>query len=535
MSSATPHAPLLDVVDLSVEVIDGPSIVSDVSFSLARGEIMGLVGESGSGKTTTALALLGFTRRNARIARGVVQIDGQAISGRSEREYRQLRGSLISYVPQDPPSALNPSFRVARQIREVVQAHQPERNVAEATGQVLERVHLPTSREFLRRYPHQLSGGQQQRLAIALALVCDPSVIVMDEPTTGLDVATQAAILDEVRRLSTELGVGIVYVSHNLAVIGEISDRVAVMYGGALVEQGPTMDLLSRAAHPYTRALLASVPDHAAPHRLAVLGGVAVGISDRPEGCPFEPRCEMRIPACATVFPDLERPVPGRLVRCFEWEKVIARPPDRRDARAAFPPMRPEVLLSVDSVRAEYRTKWATVTAARDVSLSVRAGEAVALVGESGSGKTTLGMCVVGLHAPVSGAVRLRGRALAPTARRRTREERRQIQIIFQNPYDSLNPRRTILDTIARPAIGLRGLRPRAARDEAREWLERVRLPVAMAEPLSRRAVRRRTAARRGRACAGGEARSARLRRGDVGSRRVGAGGGPRIADGATA
>ena len=218
--SAAADGTVLEVRDLRVELWDGGApIVEDVSIALRRGEILGLVGESGSGKTTTALALLGYARPGARLAGGEVVVDGHALAGRSERDLRRLRGRAVAYVPQNPGSALNPAFRIADQIREMLRGRP-----AQDVGQVLGRVHLPADRAFGRRYPHQLSGGQQQRVAIAAALVGEPPVVVLDEPTTGLDVVTQARILDEIRRLRDEIGLAMVYVSHDLAVVGSISD-----------------------------------------------------------------------------------------------------------------------------------------------------------------------------------------------------------------------------------------------------------------------------------------------------------------------
>ncbi|HZB85517.1 MAG TPA: ABC transporter ATP-binding protein, partial [Gaiellaceae bacterium] len=231
---------------LRVELHSGEAIVEDVSLELRAGEVLGLVGESGSGKTTTAVALLGFARRGARIAAGTVEVDGKAVTGRDERIVRALRGRLISYVAQDPGVALNPSLRVEDLIGDMVAAHGREAGAESPVVGALGSVHLPTDRGFARRFPHQLSGGQQQRVAIATALVCEPRVVVLDEPTTGLDVVTQARILAEIDRLRRERGVAVVYVSHDLAVVASIADRIAVMYAGRVVEEAPTAALLAR-------------------------------------------------------------------------------------------------------------------------------------------------------------------------------------------------------------------------------------------------------------------------------------------------
>ena len=470
--------PVLDVSGLRVQLANGTPIVDGVDLSVEPGHILGLVGESGSGKTTVALALLGYAKPGVRIAAGKVRVGDEQLVGRPERELRRLRGALVSYVPQDPGSALNPSARVGEQLADVLRMHSlpaDQDQITEALG----RVQLPTTKEFIRRYPHQLSGGQQQRVAIATALVCGPSLVVMDEPTTGLDVVTQAGVLTEVQRLRRELGVAVIYVSHNLAVVQELSDNVAVMYAGRIVETGPTAALLARPRHPYTRGLVASIPDFVEPRQLRGISGVGVRIGDWPSGCAFAPRCEQRIPRCDEKVPDLEAVPAGSMVRCIEWQRtppVTSLPIQARLRQDASTP-----LLGIENLRAVHRSRTGDVVAVREVSFSVAVGETVGLVGESGSGKTTIGRCIAGLHEPTAGSIRLNGEALAAQASKRPRAQRRQIQIIFQNPQDSLNPRRQILDEISRPARVLRGLNRRAAEADAMNLLGQVQLPSSLA------------------------------------------------------
>ena len=470
--------PALSVDGLRVELTSGESVVEDVSFVVKRCEVLGLVGESGSGKTTTALALLGYARPGIRVAGGTIEVAGTRLSGLEEPDLRQYRGRLIAYVPQDPSSALNPSVRVGDQVGGLLgRTHDCARRVAEA----FELVQLPSSREFARRFPHQLSGGQQQRVAIAAALVCRPSVVLMDEPTTGLDVVTQANLLAEVRRLQRELGFAIVYVSHDLAVVASIADWILVMYAGRVVEEGPAARILAEPRHPYSLGLLSSVPDPREPRVLRSIPGVAVGVGDRPTGCAFAPRCSQRIDACESAVPPLE-PIPdGRRVRCLEWHRTPALAVEPRNAegltRTATAP-----LLAVEDLRAEHGGRSETVVAASQISFTAVHGECVALVGESGSGKTTIARCVVGLHAPTRGKILLDGRPLAPVAAARTREERQRLQIVFQSPYDSLNPRHRVGDSIARPARTLRGLSRKQAQTAVGELLERVRLPARLGQ-----------------------------------------------------
>jgi peptide/nickel transport system ATP-binding protein len=473
-------APLLRVEGLRVELDSGAPIVEEVSLELRAGEVLGLVGESGCGKTTTALALLGFARPGARISAGTVEVGEEQLAGRGEAAIRALRGRLVSYVAQDPGLALNPALRVEGLVGDMVRSHGKARNGG-AVARALASVHLPTDRSFARRYPHQLSGGQQQRVAIATALVCEPKLVVLDEPTTGLDVVTQARILEEIDRLRREHGVAVVYVSHDLAVVGSLADRIAVMYAGRVVEEGPTAGLLARPRHPYTRGLLGSVPDPGQPRRLESIPGVAVGVGERPKGCAFAPRCVQRTGERALQeTPPLEEVGGGNLVRCFEWARTA--PLMLREPATSLR-LEPESgLLTVEDLRAEHGGRHDLVVAVRDVSFSVASGECLAIVGESGSGKTTIARCIVGLHSPVAGRVVLDGAPLAPRAARRSREERRRLQIVFQNPNDSLNPRHRVGDAIGRPARVLRDLSPRHAGAEAARLLERVRLPARVAE-----------------------------------------------------
>ena len=474
------------IESLRVETSDGTAIVDGLSLALAPGEILGLVGESGSGKTTVALALLGFAARGVRIAGGSVRVTGEELVGRSDRELRSLRGRLVSYVPQDPASALNPSLRVRDQIGEMLRAHPSARVLGEETRRVLESVHLPADRGFLRRYPHQLSGGQQQRLAIAVALVGQPPLVVLDEPTTGLDVVTQARIIEELRHLRSELGLAMLYVSHDLAVVGSLADRVIVMYAGSIVEAGPADDIFRRPRHPYTCGLVSSIPDHLAPRRVTGIRGVAPGIDERATGCPFAPRCDQVVDACTPALPALEIVGAGHAVRCLRWEETPPVALGGAIAAAAAGGAEVPALLQVEGLTARFRTRGGTVTAADEVSFRVGAGEAVALVGESGSGKTTIARCVAGLVRPSAGRILLDGGALAARARERTREQRRRVQIVFQNPYDSLNPRRSVVEAIARPAVLLRSVSAAEARDEARGLLGAVRLSARLADRLPR-------------------------------------------------
>jgi peptide/nickel transport system ATP-binding protein len=480
--AATPEgAPVLAVDNLTVETPGGDPIIENVSFSLAPGEVLGVVGESGSGKTTAALSLLGFTNGGARITGGAVTVGGQKVEANDERAARRLRGSLVSYVPQNPGTALNPSMPIGSAIEEMIRSHRRGTAGEDVVSSALQSVHLPGDVRFQKRYPHQLSGGQQQRVCISVALVCSPPLVVLDEPTTGLDVVTQARILDELLRLRSEHGISMVYVTHDLAVVAQVATRIAVMYAGRIIEEGPASEILRRPRHPYTKGLLTSIPDHLRPKVLEPMSGVAVGVGERPEGCAFAPRCPLCVPECTAAVPDLRPVGPDRLARCLRAEEVEPpSAPRAATARANGHDVAP--VLAVSNLRAVHRSRHETVVAAEDVSFSIARGKCVALVGESGSGKTTIARTVVGLHDLDGGEIHLGGELLPAAIRRRSVEQRRRIQMVFQNPADALNPRHTIRSAISRPVKLLRGLSEKEANAEVDRLLDLVRLPRRAAD-----------------------------------------------------
>jgi peptide/nickel transport system ATP-binding protein len=398
---------------------------------------------------------------------------------------RRAGGRVVSYVPQDSGGALNPALRVVDSINDLIRAHRGTIAASMSPPDLLAAVGLPESREFSRRYPHQLSGGQQQRVCVAMSLACEPAVVVLDEPTTGLDVVTQARILTELLRLKDEHDVAMLYVTHDLAVVAQIADRIAVMYSGRIVEQGRGDEVLQHPKHPYTRGLLASIPDHRQPRVLEPMAGITAAVGQRPPGCSFAPRCPQRVQDCELQMPPLEEISTGHDVRCFEWRRT---PPlrtvplefiEHREAHSEIP------VLRVDRLCAEHRSRQETVIAARDVSFDVPAGACVALVGESGSGKTTIARAIAGLHEITSGTIALDGETLAGRARQRSTEQRRRLQIVFQNPAEALNPRLTVRTIVARPAQILRGLARRDVDAEVRRLLEQVRLPAHVADRYS--------------------------------------------------
>jgi peptide/nickel transport system ATP-binding protein len=444
-----------------------------------------VVGESGSGKTTVGLALLGHARRGLAIAGGSVLLGGRDILALSDEQLRRLRGSVVSYVPQDPASSLNPALRVGLQLREVLEAHAGERDGGGAAradhsariAELMREVALPDDPRFLRRYPHELSGGQQQRIGLAMAFANRPRLIVLDEPTTGLDVTTQAHVLSTVRELAKLHDVAALYVSHDLAVVATLARRVAVMYAGRIVELGTAEALFSSSGHPYTRRLIGAIPRLTGGRSLLGIPGHAASPGNRPPGCSFAPRCSMRIEQCDQEIPALRPVSADHRVRCIRAEEVLTQEQRRIGDPIDMPAAEDVAALRLDSVVASY----GRLEVVHSVSLSLAAHECLALVGESGSGKTTIARAIAGLHRNWTGKITLGDLPLQASARRRDADTRRRIQYIFQNPYGSLNPRRTVGDIIEQP---LRLFGTASGRDAGRrvaEMLERVSLTAAYA------------------------------------------------------
>ena len=471
----------LAITDLRLEVAsNGADIVDEVTLSISPGQVMGLVGESGSGTTTVGLAVLGHARRGVRIAGGSVRIGEVEIFGLSPERQRAMRGKVVSYVPQDPASALNPALRIGTQLMEVLESHDFGRDNNERSARVAEmmrEVALPDDPAYLRRYPHELSGGQQQRIGLAMAFACRPSVIVLDEPTTGLDVSTQAHVLDTIRNLALMHRVAALYVTHDLAVVSSIADQIAVMYAGRVVEQGPTEGLFADSGHPYTRHLIAAIPHLDGRRQLVGLAGGAPSPGRRPVGCFFVRRCELAIDQCAVAFPPRIEVESGHFSRCYRAGEVHGQGMKMAAAALVDEGSRGQPVLEVRDLSVSYTGRQVV----HDINFVLNKHESLAVVGESGSGKTTLARSIAGLHSERSGEVLLDGRPLALASRARTAEDRRRVQYVFQNPYGSLNPRRTVGDSLRRPLMIL-GLDRGEGRKRVEEMLDRVSLPAIYAD-----------------------------------------------------
>jgi peptide/nickel transport system ATP-binding protein len=472
----TPSA--VHVEDLQISTTKGTVVVDGISFEIAAGEVLGLVGESGSGKTTVGLALLGHARRGLKITGGTVMLGDRDILRMSDSELRRLRGDLVSYVPQDPASSLNPALRIGTQLSEVLEAHNFEGDQGERIAEMMREVALSDDPQYLKRYPHQLSGGQQQRVGLAMAFANRPRLIVLDEPTTGLDVTTQATVLNTVRDLAAAHGVGALYVSHDLAVVAAVARRVAVMYSGRIVELGLADELFESAAHPYTRRLVGAIPRLTGGRSLVGIPGHAPSPARRPTGCAFGPRCTMHIPQCDEEVPALMPIGPDHSARCIRADEVLKQTQSRvGDPVDIVKPESGTAVLTVEDVVGYY----GRIEVLHSINLQLEAHECLAVVGESGSGKTTTARAIAGLHHNWTGSIRLGDIELKTSARARSTDVRRQIQYIFQNPYGSLNPRKTIGETVGQPLSVFNIAKGREADRMVGEMLEQVSLSAAYA------------------------------------------------------
>jgi len=496
---------LLEVEDLSVtyRMDDGPDVqaVRDVSFTVGRGETFGVVGESGCGKTTAVRSLVGLLDDNGEITGGSVRLNGRDLTDLSTAELRGVRWSEVAVIPQNVMNSLNPVTTVGKQITDVIKLHTDRGDEAarEHAADLFDRLGLDPGR--LDDYPHEFSGGMLQRAVIAMALSCDPDVIIADEPTTALDVVVQDEILNELDSLQTEFDLSILVISHDIGVMAEVCDHVAVMYAGELMERGTVEDVFTNPANPYTLGLKNSFPSVEDPDRdLVAIPGSAPDLTDPPSGCVFRDRCPFATDDCATAHPEAQDAPgdPGHVSRCHYVDDV-----DRIREEAAKPETwggaterverapTSDPLVEVDDLTKYFDNdrglvdtilgREATPVRAVDgVDFTINRGEVFGVVGESGSGKSTLGRLLLKLLDPTSGTIEFDGEDLGELSRRNETAFRRDAQVIFQDPFESLNPRMTIQQTLLEPISLLGDESTYAERvDRARETLEEVGLSPA--------------------------------------------------------
>jgi len=480
------NAPALELRNLSVAYrTQGVEqlVLRDVSFAIAPGETYGLVGESGCGKSTAAFAALRALARNGFIRSGRVLVAGQDVTDLDPAGLRQLRLTKVSMVYQDPGRALNPSMTVGQQIAEVYEAVGVRRKDAlERAEAMLAKVRIPGTARVMTAFPHQLSGGMQQRVVIAMALAKNPKLLVLDEPTTGLDATVEAEVLDLIEALKHEFATSVLFISHNLAIIERMCDRIGVLYAGSLVEEGPAGDLLARPLHPYTMRLLRCLPAagrRKSDGRLDTIPGFLPPLGSIQTGCVFAPRCDFADAVCRSTAPPAVR-IGGQMASCHHIDRATAANSQASTAPNIAQPAVPNAgrpALQVTGVSKTFRVGTQALRAVTDVSVTLRTGETLGLVGESGSGKTTLARLLLGLTAPdAGGIIELDGQKVAGQAKSRSRADQKALQIVFQNPDSALNRSHTVRHLIERSLSRLGGLFGRQRAERLNELVAAVRL-----------------------------------------------------------
>ncbi|WP_370277493.1 dipeptide ABC transporter ATP-binding protein [Pontibacterium sp.] len=461
------------------------SVLRNVSLQIKKGEAIGLVGESGCGKSTLALAMMAFLRSGSQVQSGEIRYHGDNLFEKSEKKLAKLRGGMIGLIPQNAGQSLTPTMKIRAQLFEALQLHSdvPRNQWQQRAIELLKQVRLPAPEAMLDRYPHQLSGGQQQRVAIAMALAGSPDLLVLDEPTTGLDVTTQAHILELLGNLRAELGMTMVFVSHDLGAVARISDRIAVMYAGEIIELGSCADVLRTPAHPYTRGLLGSIPRLDQTGLPPSLPGYPPKVGSVKQGCAFAPRCKHAKEHCVSA----NAPVIARdshQVRCHLADEL----PDTGSNVTVLKPVprtTDEALLDIQKLQISYhkpglweqlRGTEPPVATVDDIDLLLKRGETLALVGESGSGKSTIMRSISGIQPPRQGKIKLLNESLNEPVEKRDSQLKRRVQMIFQNPDASLNPRHTVAEILQQPLKLYYGLDVQACRQRAAELLNLVRL-----------------------------------------------------------
>jgi peptide/nickel transport system ATP-binding protein len=467
-------------------------VVRDVSFHVSRGESFGLVGESGCGKSTVALAIVRYLARNGSVSDGRIEIDGRDVLSLDKSELRQLRARSVSMVYQEPGRALNPSILVGRQVAEVYEIAGMDRKPALARArEMLEKVRISDPAGVMGRYPHQLSGGMLQRVVIAMALAAEPSLLILDEPTTALDATVEAEVLDLIRGLRAEFKTSLLFISHNLAVIAQMCDRVGVLYAGELVEEGTAQEVFKDPRHPYTVGLLRSIPRRdarggaRARTTLATIPGSLPAPGSVIEGCIFAERCGLADDRCHHEAPPLYEIGGGRGSRCHYHERAQSVPMGGEAAEIEEPastagPTAPttEPLIRVRAASKTFHMSGQTVRGLLGVDLDIAPGETVGLVGESGSGKTTLARVLMGIIAPDDGAeIQLDGHKLASLAPKREASDQKGLQIVFQNPDSALNRRHSVRQLISRSLTKLGGYSGDQIKSRLLSLVQSVRLP----------------------------------------------------------
>ena len=473
---------VLSVKDVDITYYTGKiafPAIRKVSFNIKEGQAFGLVGESGSGKSTVAYAVMQYLASNGKISHGEIDFSGTNLLTMSSTELLGLRGLKISLVPQDPLTSLNPSHRVGDQVSEILKIHfkLAKKEADKRAVEMLAQVHLPTPRLTAKKYPHQISGGQQQRVLIAMAFCTNPELLIMDEPTTGLDVTTQARILDLISEMKIKHKTAILYITHDLGVVKNLCDRVAIIYAGEIVEEGDVESIFLKPVHPYTRGLLNCIPktySRKIDARLNDIEGFLPNLAQLKPSCIFSPRCRFVQDKCREEIPLLRDIGNERQIKCF-FDDLEDKEKATQDDEKLKVNMDDDVLIKVKNLTKLYPTKRGDLRAIDDTSFECRKGEILGIVGESGCGKTTIARCIVGLEQNNGGSISFFDQPIG-AIRNRSKETRRKIQMVFQNPEATLNPQKTVEEIITRP-LSLYNIVPKSQRRQrAIELLKSVNL-----------------------------------------------------------